>query len=72
MTDVNGVWIPPDEDGNDDRVHVDLKSALRAIGQFVCGCSGHDALLSFGRNKLYLECSHCGWRSDGIAVGPRR
>ena len=35
------------------------------LRQTYCGLSGHDALLQFGRNRMFLQCASCGHESPG-------
>jgi len=35
------------------------------LRQAVCGLSGHDTLLQFGRERLYLRCVTCGHETTG-------
>ena len=35
------------------------------LRQTCCGLSGHDALLKFGRNRMFLQCASCGHESPG-------
>jgi hypothetical protein len=34
----------------------------------VCGLQGHDNLLQFGRDRLFLKCVTCGHESPGWAI----
>ena len=44
---------------------VRLGSQLR---QFICGLHGHDALLHFGKGRLSLQCTSCGYETPGWDV----
>lgn len=46
----------------------DVVTVLR---QFVCGLSGHENLLHFGRNHLSLKCMSCGYESPGWDIKTR-
>lgn len=35
------------------------------LRQWVCGLHGHDHLLQFGRERLFLRCASCGHESPG-------
>ena len=39
--------------------------------QFVCGLSGHENLLHFGRGHLSLKCMSCGYESPGWDIKTR-
>jgi len=44
---------------------------LRMVGQlrqFICGLHGHDALLHFGKGRLSLQCTSCGYETPGWDV----
>lgn len=43
----------------------------RVIGkmrQMFCGLHGHDSLLQFGRDRMYLRCVSCGYETPGWAL----
>jgi hypothetical protein len=31
----------------------------------VCGCHGHDQLLQFEEDRIFLKCASCGYESPG-------
>jgi hypothetical protein len=35
------------------------------VRQLVCGFHGHDALLQFGEDRMFLRCVSCGHQSPG-------
>ena len=39
--------------------------------QGICGLSGHDALLHWDRDRLYLRCASCGHETPGWDVARR-
>ena len=41
----------------------------RRIARFWCGLNGHLILMHFEPNKLSLQCSLCGYESEGWEVG---
>ena len=41
----------------------------RQVARFCCGLNGHLILLHFEPNKLSLQCSLCGYESQGWEVG---
>ena len=46
-----------------------LTRAISQCQQFICGLSGHDALLHFEQRRLSLQCSSCGHESPGWDIG---
>ena len=38
---------------------------LRGAGQVLCGLHGHEHLMQFDRERLYLKCISCGHESPG-------
>jgi hypothetical protein len=38
---------------------------LGKIRQFVCGLHGHDSLLQFERDRMFLRCVSCGHETPG-------
>jgi hypothetical protein len=49
-----------------------LRKALRAIYQFICGLQGHDTLLHYGPDRVFLVCSSCGHQSEGLTLDHQR
>jgi hypothetical protein len=49
-----------------------LLRLLARLGQMLCGLHGHDHLLHFDRNRVYLQCASCGYETPGWSVGQRR
>ena len=45
-----------------------VASALARVQQGLCGLHGHDALLQYDRNRIYLRCTSCGYESPGWEV----
>jgi hypothetical protein len=41
----------------------------RHVNQFSCGLHGHLVMLHFEPNRLSLQCSLCGYESEGWEVG---
>jgi hypothetical protein len=39
------------------------------VRQAYCGLSGHDALLQFEKNRIFLQCVSCGHESPGWELG---
>jgi hypothetical protein len=38
---------------------------MERMSHFWCGLRGHDTLLQFRRNRMFLECMSCGHQSPG-------
>jgi hypothetical protein len=38
---------------------------LGRVGQLLCGIHGHEPLMQFDRDRLYLKCISCGHESPG-------
>ena len=45
-----------------------MVSVFDRIRQAFCGFHGHDALLQFERDRMYLKCYSCGHESPGWDV----
>jgi hypothetical protein len=43
-------------------------AALTWIQQGLCGLHGHDPLLQYERNRIYLRCTSCGHETPGWEV----
>ena len=37
-----------------------------------CGLRGHEDLMEFGKDRLYLYCQSCGWSSPGWEIGKKK
>lgn len=48
------------------------RRALRWISQAYCGMFGHDPVLQFENDRMYLRCTSCGHDSPGWEIGDRR
>ena len=51
--------------------HATTNFVSRMVGrlqQFICGLHGHDALLHFGKGRLSLQCTSCGYETPGWDV----
>ena len=48
-------------------------SVFDRVRQAFCGLHGHDSLLQFGQDRMYLKCVSCGHESHGweLADTPR-
>ncbi len=47
-------------------------AVLEAVRHLVCGVQGHDYLLRFERDRMYLKCLSCGHESPGWELPERR
>jgi hypothetical protein len=45
-----------------------MVNLLERFRQTVCSLHGHDALLQFERDRVYLKCFSCGYESPGCKV----
>ncbi len=45
-----------------------LSRMVGQLRQFICGLHGHDALLHFGKGRLSLQCTSCGYETPGWDV----
>jgi hypothetical protein len=43
-------------------------SVFDRVRQTFCGLHGHDSLLQFGQDRMYLKCVSCGHESPGWEV----
>jgi hypothetical protein len=44
---------------------------LDRIGQMLCGISGHEHMLQFEDDRMFLECLTCGHQSPGWQIARR-
>jgi hypothetical protein len=47
-------------------------SVLERLHRLFCGVHGHDSLLQFEQDRLFLKCSTCGHESPGWALAKTR
>jgi hypothetical protein len=52
-------------DQPDDRRAGVITSTMSWIQQGLCGLHGHDALLQYERNRIFLRCTSCGHETPG-------
>jgi hypothetical protein len=45
---------------------------LTRVQRALCGLHGHDTLLQFGHQRLYLKCVSCGHESPGWTISDTR
>lgn len=62
----------PRTSGDRERTSAVLDRAKNWFEQVCCALRGHDAVLTYGPNNVFLECTSCGHQSAGWAVGPKR
>ena len=58
-----------------DAIHVDSGFGSRVmdrIRQMFCGLHGHDAMLHFAQDRLYLRCVSCGHETSGWELNETR
>ena len=46
-----------------------LSAFIQQVARIWCGINGHEIMLHFEPNKLSLQCSLCGYASEGWEVG---
>lgn len=46
-----------------------IAAISRQVTRFVCGIHGHLIMLRFEPNRLSLQCSLCGYETEGWEVG---
>lgn len=46
-----------------------IETILSQIGQRLCGLRGHQTLVHFEPNRMSLQCSRCGFESQGWHIG---
>jgi hypothetical protein len=46
------------------------EAVLERVGQVICGLHGHDEIVEFGGNRMFLRCVNCGHESPGWEVSP--
>ena len=48
--------------------HGFVTNVVGRMRQAFCGLHGHDALLQFGHDRMYLKCTTCGHESPGWEI----
>jgi hypothetical protein len=48
--------------------HTFVTNVVERMRQTFCGLVGHDSLLQFGHDRMYLKCSTCGHESPGWEI----
>ncbi len=49
-----------------------LQRVVVGAQQLICGLHGHDRLLHFEGNRMFLKCATCGHETPGWAIDERR
>ncbi len=52
----------------DVRPHGFVASSLAWFQEAICALHGHDAILQYERNRIYLRCTSCGHETAGWEV----
>jgi hypothetical protein len=47
-----------------------LEWVLKRIQGVMCGLHGHDSVLQYERNRMFLRCTSCGHETPGWEVTP--
>jgi hypothetical protein len=45
-----------------------VTGVLERVRQMYCGLHGHDSLLQFGQDRMFLKCTTCGHESPGWEI----
>ena len=54
--------------GATEEAHVEGFSVIDRLHQLFCGLHGHDALLQFEQDRMFLKCASCGHETPGWAL----
>ena len=52
--------------------HADPPSVIERLRHFWCGLHGHDTLLQFDRDRMFLRCASCGHQTPGWELNEAR
>lgn len=52
----------------DDRVPRPIAWSLEWLHRSLCALRGHDAILQYERNRIFLRCTSCGYETPGWDV----
>ncbi len=55
--------------GDHEGVRTGLGQAFASLRHFWCGLHGHEPLLQFDRDRIFLQCASCGFETSGWEVG---
>jgi len=53
---------------DNDEAHVEGFSVFDRLRQVFCGLHGHDNLLQFQQERMFLKCASCGHESPGWSL----
>jgi hypothetical protein len=51
-----------------DETHVDGSGVIERVRQMFCGLHGHDNLLQFEQERMFLKCVSCGRETPGWSL----
>ena len=51
-----------------DEAHVDGPGVIDWLRQMLCGLHGHDTLLQFEKDRMFLKCISCGHETPGWSL----
>jgi hypothetical protein len=54
--------------GATEEAHVEGFSVIDRLRQVFCGLHGHDSLLQFEQDRMFLKCASCGHETPGWAL----
>jgi hypothetical protein len=54
------------------RAHDDSFNVFDRLRQFMCGLHGHDSLVQFEQDRMYLRCVSCGHETHGWELNESR
>jgi hypothetical protein len=54
--------------GATEEAHVEGFSVIDRLHQIFCGLHGHDSLLQFEQDRMFLRCASCGHETPGWAL----
>jgi hypothetical protein len=62
------VAVPPLATSSGDTPHALFERAMMAVQHAFCSLRGHDNLLQFDHNRMFLRCTTCGHETPGWEV----
>ncbi len=51
--------------------HRPFSWAWKRVQQAMCSLHGHDSLLQFEHNRMFLRCTSCGFETPGWEISPQ-
>jgi hypothetical protein len=64
-------FVADSTEGEDGRNHGLVDRFLGWMQQSACALHGHDAILQYERNRIYLRCTSCGHETPGWEVASK-